>query len=783
MNQIEQNKQRSITDRFAALFQGRTDSWGAVHGESIKKPVVQKSYFLHLVEKASLGIYPLLDDGTCRFGAIDIDKDDRELVLRLREEFWSLGLKSEFVERSRSKGYHIWVFFTEAVKAEKVRHILSTVVDKVGEPLEVFPKQEILREGEVGNYINLPYFGGLEKTLERRVIVDPLTFKPVPLEEFLSKAERSLITMDVLEAILEELPPISERSSATSEKPENIPDVDVHTLNISGKVKALILGKFIKGENGSIKVSDPAAGETSTYPSRSEADEAIISSLLRKGYKEDTIFGVFEKYPTTGKYKEKDRRKDNYLTRSITNAMRFIEVSERENTLDNTYTPSFKGKGITISVPSSVFGDGRIVEMLYDPKEKETRFAVFKEGELSYEKNITLKSGVTLVPYSPRNNLIKNNTVLFPSEVEDYGTEADLLGEIKSFIHRYVDLSPLYEKIATYYALFSWIYDDFNELPYLRVIGDAGSGKTRFLLIVGSLCYKPIFASGASTVSPLFRIIDIFKGTLIIDEGDFRMSDEKSEVVKILNNGNAQGFPILRSEPTPGREREFNPRSYSVFGPKIIATRGFFEDKALETRCITEEMGQRKLRNDIPINLNDEYKAEAQKLRGKLAMFRFRNLGKKKIDPSLVDRSIEPRLNQVFVPLLSVIEDASARSGLMSVARMYNKQIVAERGMETEAQVLEVIQELLHSRGKDHNALYIKQVTRRFIENYGEDYERRITPKWIGTVLRKKLKLRTERKMDGFAVSPSEIEKLHHLFEKYGLVDESENHEHYEHTD
>ena len=164
-------------------------------------------------------------------------------------------------------------------------------------------------------------------------------------------------------------------------------------------------------------------------------------------------------------------------------------------------------------------------------------------------------------------------------------------------------------------------------------------------------------------------------------------------------------------------------------------------------------------------------------------MFRFRNLGKKKIDPSLVDRSIEPRLNQVFVPLLSVIADASARSGLMSVARMYNKQLVAERGMETEAQVLEVIQELLHSRGKNHNALYIKQVTRRFIENYGEDYERRITPKWIGTVLRKKLKLRTERKMDGFAVSPSEIEKLQHLFEKYGLTDASENHEHYEHTD
>jgi hypothetical protein len=78
------------------------------------------------------------------------------------------------------------------------------------------------------------------------------------------------------------------------------------------------------------------------------------------------------------------------------------------------------------------------------------------------------------------------------------------------------------------------------------------------LLIIGSLCYKPIFASGASTVSPIFRILDSFHGTLIVDEGDFRFSDEKAEVVKILNNGNVKGFPVLRSE-SDGK-REFNPR-------------------------------------------------------------------------------------------------------------------------------------------------------------------------------------------------------------------------------
>jgi len=145
----------------------------------------------------------------------------------------------------------------------------------------------------------------------------------------------------------------------------------------------------------------------------------------------------------------------------------------------------YKGQKVTIPIPSSVLGDGRIVEMLYKPKEKETQFAVFKDGELSYEKTIPLKSGITLVPYSPRNNLIKNDVVLFPSEAEDYGTEEELIEEIRKFIHGYVDLPPLFEKISCYYVLFTWIYDDFRELPYIRVIGDAGSGKTRFLLTVG----------------------------------------------------------------------------------------------------------------------------------------------------------------------------------------------------------------------------------------------------------------------------------------------------------
>ena len=419
----------------------------------------------------------------------------------------------------------------------------------------------------------------------------------------------------------------------------------------------------------------------------------------------------------------------------------------------------------TLPAVSGVFDDGLILEMVYRHEERRTAFILWRDDQWTSEASFSLDPNVRLVPYSPNNNLIKHQVVLLPSQPEEYASEDELVNEIGAFIHRYVDVSPLFEKITSYYVLFSWVYDGFNELPYLRLRGDPGSGKTRFLLIVGSICYKPIFASGASTVSPLFRILDTFRGTLIIDEGDFRFSDEQAEIVKILNNGNAKGFPVLRTESSG--KREFNPTAYAVFGPKLIATRGFFEDRALESRCITEEMGQSRLREDVPINLSSSYKEEALQLRNKLLLFRFRNLHKRSAAESLVDRSIEPRLNQIFVPLLSIIEDVQAREDLRELARRYNREMISERGMDMEAQILEIIRDILSSPYEAR--LSVKDITSWFIDRHGDDYERKVTTKWVGTIIRKKLNLKTQKSHGVFVIPPSEMPKLDRLYEKYGL--------------
>ena len=205
-----------------------------------------------------------------------------------------------------------------------------------------------------------------------------------------------------------------------------------------------------------------------------------------------------------------------------------------------------------------------------------------------------------------------------------------------------------------------------------------------------------------------------------------------------------------------------------MYGPKLIATRGFFKDRALESRCLTEETGGRPLRDDIPISLPQSFKDEAQTLRNKLLLYRFRNFRARKPIADLADRAIEPRLNQIFLPLLSVVSDAKDREELRALARRYHGEMIAERGMDLEAQFLEVIRELRQSE----RTLSVKDITSWLVDRHGEDYERRITTRWVGSVIRRKLHLVTCKSHGNYVIPAEELSKLDRLYARYGIASE-----------
>ena len=415
------------------------------------------------------------------------------------------------------------------------------------------------------------------------------------------------------------------------------------------------------------------------------------------------------------------------------------------------------------TVVSAVLADGSIVETLASRRERTVSLIHITGDSTETGAMLDLPELGSVRPYSPDNSLLAHGVVQFPSGCQAYGSETELVASIRGFIHRYADFTEAFEEAATYYALLTWVYDAFNELPYLRLKGDFGSGKTRCLQTIGSLCYKPMFASGASTVSPLFRIIDAFRGTLIIDESDFRFSDERAEIVKILNNGNAKGFPVLRSEATPGRE--FNPKAFDVYGPKIIATRRSFDDRALESRCITEEMVGLPPRLDIPLSLPDAFHSEAELRRNQLLCYRARWRGMITGPAPERDPALEARVAQIFAPLMAVAADPDAKNRLYQLAVKTSGTVQTDRATTTEAQLLDIISELR----RDSAPLGIKEIAERFSARFGADAHRSVTPRWVGFQLRSRLSLLTVKSHGTFVVPGSESEKLQRLFVRYGV--------------
>lgn len=152
----------SLTPRFAALFDGRKDAYGVGKGGVRRVPPDAPAawaamYRLHLEGvDDGIGVFPVRDDSTVKFAAIDLDEPNFDLAVELAD----LLPGHVWIERSRSGNAHVFSFFAEPCPAWSARAVLRAATFALGRPeVEAFPKQAELRPGMVGNYLNLPYHG------------------------------------------------------------------------------------------------------------------------------------------------------------------------------------------------------------------------------------------------------------------------------------------------------------------------------------------------------------------------------------------------------------------------------------------------------------------------------------------------------------------------------------------------------------------------------------------------------------------------------------------------
>jgi len=348
--------------------------------------------------------------------------------------------------------------------------------------------------------------------------------------------------------------------------------------------------------------------------------------------------------------------------------------------------------------------DGSLVETIanagtpkflaYNPKTGKTKtYASIRPEHVSQiEVDIPITDNpVIIVPPDPE--AVKEGAVLLPDGIEDYGSTEQLIEEIRQHIHRYVDMPKENETFAAWYVLLSWIHDRLNTLCYYRFLGDTGTGKSRGLDVVGRLCYNACMASGAITPAPIYRMIRAWRGTIVLDEADRRKSDETDEVITILNCGFEKGRPVIRcSKDNPDRLQIL-----PTYGPKVIATRQTFDDKALESKCLTTKMTETD-REDIPAVLPQSFYEDEARLRRKLLKWRLDNLDK--INPEQVQTvdlsGIEPRIRQAagsFAVLFA--QDEALKQRFKEFLQKYNQEIVLERSETYEGAVVRAIVSLI----------------------------------------------------------------------------------------
>jgi hypothetical protein len=305
--------------------------------------------------------------------------------------------------------------------------------------------------------------------------------------------------------------------------------------------------------------------------------------------------------------------------------------------------------------------------------------ANYDSDKIDYKEMIELEKYI----YKPieAETLRKKKVVIFPSDVIEYGNTENLFKDVRDYIYRYWDAKKTADyDFSTYYVHHSYLYDKFDEVPYLQNLGGVGRGKTRYLLTIGGLCYRATFISGALTEAVLFHLIDIFKGTQNIDEGDWSSSDIWASVFKILNQGYCRGMSIIRMR--EGKDGKLFPVAYEPFSPKTLSTRKPFKDEALDSRCIKlYAKDPEDLRSDIPLNLTEEFYNERQSLINKLLLWRMRKYPKVKLDKALQNeiKCSEPRLKQIIIPVISSVNDPIARKRLIDYISQREKDLIEDR--------------------------------------------------------------------------------------------------------
>jgi hypothetical protein len=385
--------------------------------------------------------------------------------------------------------------------------------------------------------------------------------------------------------------------------------------------------------------------------------------------------------------KEAEKKTSKFRKKETDQSIEATFIQTPEHVFEQTVRMAKDNKLILKLVANSTNGANGAVE---------TCFCKYDPSNDTWENIETVTIGDKI--YKPMGGELfddENTVLIFPSGVMEYGTDKELIEEIREFIHTYLEVDPYYEQVLPFYALFTWVQDKFPFTAYLHFVGVTSTGKSRAIDTMAQICYKSIVASGSVTNSPIFRLSDMVRGTLCLNEFELGAKTEEgyNEKLQILKSG-SEHYAALRTE----GEGKKQVRKYILKGPKIFGGQRPIEDSALLSRTIVIPMKKKTRR--IPIYTLKSFQEKGDILRKKLLLWRLRHLNKINLEeieygiPEL--EKFDSRVQQIMTPIYYIASDA-VKQTMIEYLQELEDDIKESRREEPSGKIFLVIKEIIES--------------------------------------------------------------------------------------
>ncbi len=140
----------------------------------------------------------------------------------------------------------------------------------------------------------------------------------------------------------------------------------------------------------------------------------------------------------------------------------------------------------------------------------------------------------------------------------------DVYTGLVSLYERYLEFGIATEaKVCALWTMMTYTHPLFSAVPYLKLEGPRGSGKTKLASIVAHLSFNAVFASSL-TPAAVFRIVHGSRSTLVGDEMEGLARNP--QMTTLLNSGYKAGSFVIRA----GAKGQL--ASYDSFSPKVLAS-------------------------------------------------------------------------------------------------------------------------------------------------------------------------------------------------------------------